>query len=163
MGEEKLAYGGGILTLLTEGKSSAFNTLRFLDCYFYFINATKISTFHYSLLNHNTQEDDFIINLFTKTFYGRGGALSFYLQNRYMSTNIFIKSCHIYHNRACWGGGIYMEFGESSLRSQIEIRDTQLVDNFAKFSGGGVRIIRNTKYRRPFIRQNIVYINHSLL
>ena len=162
MGEEKLAYGGGILTLLTEGKSSAFNTLRFLDCCFYFINATKISTFHYSLLNHNTEEDDFIINLFTKTFYGRGGALSFYLQNRYMSTNIFIKSCHIYHNRACWGGGIYMEFGESSLRSQIEISDTQLVDNFAKFSGGGVRIIRNTKYRRPFIRQNIVYINHSL-
>ena len=163
MGQEKLAYGGGILTLLTEGKSSAFNTFRFLDCYFYFNNATKTSTVHYSfLLNHSKQEDDFITNLFTKTFFGNGGALSFYLQNRYMSTNIFIKSCHIYHNRAFWGGGIYLEFGESCLRSQIEISDTQLVDNFAKFSGGGIRIIRNTKHRRPLMQQNIVYINHSL-
>ena len=155
--EENLFYGGGILTLLSDSKSGEVNTLKISNCNFYFINATNSAKTQYSFTQG---QDDAISDLFKKTFLGKGGGLSFYLQNQHIPTNISIKSCNFYLNRAFWGGGIYLEFGEYAHRNHIEINDTQLVDNFANFSGGALQIIKKAQ-NNLVVQQNIVYIRYS--
>ena len=155
--EENFSYGGGILTLLSDLKSGEANTLKISNCEFFFINATDSAKTQYSFTQG---QDDAISNLFKETFLGKGGGLSFYLQNQHIPTNISIKSCYFYHNRAFSGGGIYLEFGEYAHRNHIEINDTQLVDNFASFSGGALQIIRKAQ-NNSVVQQNIVYIRYS--
>ena len=151
--EENLSYGGGILTFLSDSKSGEVNTLKISDCQFYFINATDSAKTQYSFTQG---QDDAISDLFKKTFLGKGGGLSFYLRSQNLSTNISIKSSNVfYHNRAFWGGGIYMEIGQYVHRNHIEINDAQFVDNFAHFSGGAIKIIRNAK------NNSVVHLSYS--
>ena len=152
--EENLSYGGGVLTFLSDSKSGEVNTLKISDCQFYFINATDSAKTQYSLTQG---QDDAISDLFKKTFLGKGGGLSFYLQSQNLSTNISIKSSNVfYHNRAFWGGGIYMEIGQYVHRNHIEINDARFVDNFANFSGGAIKIMRNAK------NNSVVHLSYSL-
>ena len=142
LGEDNLSYGGGVLTFLSESKSGEVNTFQISNCEFYFINGTDSAKTQYSFTQG---QDDAIRDLFKKTFLGKGGGLSFYLLSRNLSTNISIKSSNVfYHNRAFWGGAIYLEIGQYVHLNHIEINDTHFKDNFAIFSGGAINI-RNAK------------------
>ena len=156
--EENLSYGGGILTFLSDAVCGEVNELEISNSLFYFINATDSA----KTQSPFTQgQGDAIIDSFKKTFLGKGGGLSFYLQSQHILTNISIKSCQFYLNRAFWGGGIYLEFGEYAHRNHIEINDTQLVDNFANFSGGALQIIKKAQ-NNSVVQQNNVYISYNL-
>ena len=151
--KENLSYGGGVLTFLSDSISEEVNTLNISNCQFYFINATDSTKTHYSFTQG---QDDAISDLFKKSFLGKGGGLSFYLQSQNLCTNISIKSSNIfYHNRAFWGGGIYLEIGEYVHRNHIEINDVQFIDNFANFSGGALKIVGNAK------NNSVVHISYS--
>ena len=156
LGKESLSYGGGVLTFLSDSKSEEeeVNTLNISNCQFYFINATDSTKTHYSFTQG---QDDAISDLFKKSFLGKGGGLSFYLQSQNLCTNISIKSSNVfYHNRAFWGGGIYLEIGQYvHNRNHIEINDAQFVDNFANFSGGALKIVRNGK------NNSVVHLSYS--
>ena len=152
--KENLSYGGGVLTFLSDSISEEVNTLNISNCQFYFINATDSTKTHYSFTQG---QDDAISDLFKKSFLGKGGGLSFYLQSQNLCTNISIKSSNVfYHNRAFWGGGIYLEIGQYvHNRNHIEINDAQFVDNFANFSGGALKIVRNGK------NNSVVHLSYS--
>ena len=150
--EENLSYGGGILAFLSDAESSKINTFQIWNSYFYFNNATDSAKTQYSF---TMNQDDPVKDLFRKSFLGKGGGISFYLQSQHVSTNISIKSCKFYHNRAFLGGGIYLEIGQYVHTIYIEINDTQFVDNFANFSGGAINIIRNAK------NNSVVYLSYS--
>ena len=146
--KENLSYGRGILKFLSDSKPEEVNTLDILNCKFYFSNATdSIRTQH----SFTQGQDDPIIDLFKKTFLGKGGGLSFYLQNQHIPTNTFIKLCRFYLNRAFWGSGIYLEFGEYAHRNHIATKNAQLIDNFANFSGRASQTIN----------QNPIYFSSS--
>ena len=151
--KENLSYGGGVLTFLSDSISEEVNTLNISNCQFYFINATDSAKTQYSFTQG---QDDEISDLFKKSFLGKGGGLSFYLQSQNLCTNISIKSSNVfYHNRAFWGGGIYLEIGQYVHMNHIEINDAQFVDNFADFSGGALKIIRNGK------NDSVVHLSYS--
>ena len=152
--KENLSYGGGVLTFLSDSKSEGVNTFQISNCEFYFINATDSAKTQYSFTEG---QDDAISDLFKKSFLGKGGGLSFYLQSQNLFTNISIKSSNVfYHNRAFWGGGIYLEIGQYVYnRNHIEINDAQFVDNFANFSGGALKIVRNGK------NNSVVHLSYS--
>ena len=151
--KENLSYGGGVLTFLSDSISEEVNTLNISNCQFYFINATDSTKTHYSFTQG---QDDAISDLFKKSFLGKGGGLSFYLQSQNLCTNISIKSSNIfYHDRAFWGGGIYLEIGEYVPSNHIEINDAQFIDNFANFSGGALKIVGNAK------NNSVVHISYS--
>ena len=150
--EENLLYGGGMLTFLSDSTSGEVNTLTISNCDFNFINATDSAKAQYSFTQG---QNDTVSDLFKNTFLGKGGGLSFYLQNQHISTKISIKSCKFYHNRAFSGGGIYLEIGQYVHTIYIKINDTLFVDNFANFSGGAINILRNAK------NNSVVYLSYS--
>ena len=66
--------------------------------------------------------------------------MSFYFWSKKVSLSLAIKDYFFNRNKALWGGGVYIEFAKSTQGSIVIISDTHLNGNYAKYSGGGIRI-----------------------
>ena len=66
--------------------------------------------------------------------------MSFYFWSKKVSLSLAIKDYFFNKNKALWGGGVYIEFAKSTQGNIVIISDTHLNRNYAKYSGGGIRI-----------------------
>ena len=46
--------------------------------------------------------------------FGKGGGLAVYFRGRSISNSVVLRNCHISYNKAQYGGGLYVEFGDES-------------------------------------------------
>ena len=154
-----LNYGGGIILISSAGELSDYNSITFKNCSFSQNNANQnvSNTFKFNSSNNQQVQNDGV-DFFIENMYGNGGAMSFYFWSKEVSLNLTIKGCFFNKNKALWGGAVYIEFAKSTKGNIVNISDTHLNGNYARYAGGGIRI----NIAKHSNTNNSIYIKHSL-
>ena len=136
-----LNYGGGIILIISTGERIDFSIVIFMNCSFSQSSANQIvsNTFKFNSSNKQQVDNDGV-DFFIENIFGNGGAMSFYFWSKKVSLSLAIKNYFCNKNKALWGGGVYIEFAKSTQGNIVIISDTHLNGNYAKYSGGGIRI-----------------------
>ena len=152
-------HGGGIILISSAGQLSHYNNITFINCSFLQNNANQSVSSTYKVNSSSNQrvESDGV-EFFKERMHGNGGAMSFYFWSKNVSLRLAIKDCFFNKNKALWGGGVYIEFAKSTQGNIVNISDTHLNGNYARYSGGGIRI-NIAKHSK---KNNSIYIEHSL-
>ena len=104
-----------------------------------FANNSAVATGAMRLIPHNE----------THQGLGRGGGLAVYFKNNATENSFQIIRSHFSHNKAMWGGGMCVVFGETSISNEVSIEGTTFVKNECHkkgVGGGGLRILSATSY-----------------
>jgi len=80
--------------------------------------------------------------------FGRGGGLSLIFKGNASNNNVVIENCHMFGNKATWGGGLFIEFQDYSNHNYVSIEYTKFEFNFCGLvfqekygtGGGGARV-----------------------
>ena len=144
-----LWYGGGIILVSSFKGLSNNNNVTFTNCIFSKNRAIQdVGSISKVESNHDTKSDDF-----KERIHGNGGSLSFYLWSEKMSLNLAITNSNISESGALQGGGIYIEFGNSSKGNIVDICNSSLNGNYAQYSGGAMQI-----HKAKDSENNTIYI-----
>lgn len=106
----------------------------FQHCYFASNNATShVGVFSASFPHGRAHMD-----------LGKGGGLAVTLKGRAYGNQVVIESCEFSYNRAEWGGGLHLSFGDTSVNNSVVVSDSLFQGNnfdiLGVNVGGGVRI-----------------------
>ena len=144
-----LWYGGGIILVSSFKGLSNNNNVTFTNCTFSKNRAIQdVGSISKVESNNDTKSDDF-----KKRIHGNGGSLSFYLWSEKVSLNLAITNSNISESGALQGGGIYIEFGNSSKGNIVDICNSSLKGNYAQYSGGAMQI-----HKAKDSENNTIYI-----
>ena len=138
-----MKYGGTVFVVSSNGQTNSHNKITLMNSDFTYNNAAVIGEGSLEAASRITEQpENNMIEFFKEKIHGEGGALSFYLWNKGFSVNLTISNSFVHKNNAFCGGGIYIELGEKSS-GNIVIFKTNMAENCAKYSGGGIRIDKN--------------------
>ena len=138
-----MKYGGTVFVVSSNGQTNSHNKITLMNSDFTYNNAAVIGEGSLEAASRITEQpENNMIEFFKEKIHGEGGALSFYLWNKGFSVNLTINNSFVHKNNAFCGGGIYIELGEKSS-GNIVIFKTNMAENCAKYSGGGIRIDKN--------------------
>ena len=144
-----LLYGGGIILVSSSVGLSNNNNVTFTNCIFSKNHAIQdVGSISKIKSNYDTKKD-----VFKENIHGNGGSLSFYLWSKKVSLNLAITNSTISESGALQGGGIYIEFGNSSKGNIVHICNSSLNGSYAQQSGGSMQI-----HRAKDSENNTIYI-----
>ena len=76
--------------------------------------------------------------------FGRGGAMSVYFKGLSENNTINIINCHIAHNQAVWGAGLFVDVLDNAKNNRVIVKRVTFLHNFcsvdATTGGGAIRI-----------------------
>ena len=129
-----LWYGGGIILVSSSIELSNNNNVAFTNCTFRKNCAIQDVGSIFKVKSNNDTKSDAL----KEKIHGNGGSLSFYLWSEKMSLNLAITNSTISESGALQGGGIYIEFGNSSKGNIVDICNSSLNGNYAQNSCGAI-------------------------
>lgn len=80
--------------------------------------------------------------------FGRGGGLSVFFKGNASNNHVFIDNCNFRENHAVWGGGMFLEFQDTSNHNTISVSSSVVKNNWLYYNdirnegtgGGGARV-----------------------
>ena len=149
-----LSYGGGIILVSSSIGLSNNNNVTFANCIF----SKNYAIGDVGSTSRVKSNGDTKIDVFKEKIHGNGGSLSIYLWNEKVSLNLAIRNSTINESRALHGGGIYIEFGESSKGNIVDISNSSLNGSYAQYSGGAMHVYNKAKHSE----NNTIYIRRCM-
>ena len=83
---------------------------------------------------------DYFQERFQNPFSGKGGGLGISTVGYASNSSVLIQNCTFLANKAPWGGGLMVEFADSSSRNVLLVESSVFEGNFGYSAGGGARV-----------------------
>ena len=77
---------------------------------------------------------------FDHSFSSRGGGLGILIEGHASNSSVLVRNCTFLANKADWGGGLMVEFADSSSRNVLLVENSVFERNFGYSAGGGARV-----------------------
>ena len=120
----------------------------------FFSNSASYIIHNCSFSQNKATTTNYNATAFTSSFHsyhvalGRGGGLSTFFKGTANSNTILLTNCSFEKNEAVWGGGLLVEFDDSSSNNSVEVMYTVFEENSCQYhpfsyngtGGGGARI-----------------------
>ena len=83
---------------------------------------------------------DYFQERFENPFSGQGGGLGISIVGYASNSSVLIQNCTFLANKAPWGGGLMVEFADSSSRNVLLVEKSLFDGNVGYSAGGGARV-----------------------
>lgn len=146
-GDQAPYYGGGFYVEFTYCEPGVVNCTNTLVQNSYSTVQFDNCAFDNNVATAASENASFIVPHYSEhAAFGRGGGLSFFFKGKADKNHISITRCRFVGNSAVWGGGLFVEFDDSSSGNNVAVQSSVFENNRCNYKnengtgGGGMRV-----------------------